>query len=163
MRILCFDPAGNFSDREGKGVTGWAYFIGNELSDFGDIKAADADSLEDYWHNHESLIDDFFHNYGVSTIVCESFNLNPGKAGAQSWSSMETPQLIGYMRMSSWVRNLKFVLQRPATKARVTDEILEHMGVIQKKNSRYYALNRQTNLHMRDAIRHGIYYLRYSK
>ena len=163
--ILCFDPSGNFSEKEGSGVTGWALFQDNDLVEFGDIKACDFDNIEEYWSAHTNLMWDkvrsvtFTHN-----IVCESYRLQPGKAKQQSWSSLETPQLIGAMRMYNHLEEMlqhNFVLQDPAIKARFSDEVLVELGIAEKIGKYYYILGRMTNLHERDAIRHGLYYLRY--
>lgn len=158
-RVLCFDPSGNFSEKEGKGTTGWALFTDGELADFGDIAAEDHSSLEHYFHKHAMLID----RKSPNTIVIENFKLQPGKAMQQSWSELETSQLIGYMRMVAYMEGIKIVFQDPKDKIRVADPILEHMGVIEKRGKLYYCLDRKTNLHMRDAIRHGVFYHRYRK
>jgi hypothetical protein len=99
-------------------------------------------------------------------IVCESYKLQPGKAMAQSHSSLETSQLIGYIRMTAWGHDygeISFVLQDPACKTRVADPILERMGIIEKRGNRYYCQDKLTNDHQRDAIRHGVYWHKYGK
>lgn len=160
-RVLCFDPSGNFSKREGSGTTGWALFVDGELKDFGDIAAEDFESLESYFKEHSGLI--YEKDIDPHVIVIESFKLQPGKAMQQSWSAMETPQLIGYLRMFAYLNSIKVVFQDPKDKIRVADPILEHMGIIEKRGKLYYCMGRKTNLHMRDAIRHGVFYKRYRK
>lgn len=163
-RILCFDPSGNWSKNEGKGSTGWALFAGGELVDFGEISAENYQSVERYWYAHLELMNDLdIHEVRDDKIVCESYKLQPGKAMQQSWSELETPQLIGFLRMYAWDNAIPFIFQDPKDKVRVADPILEHKGIIEKKGNRYYCMGRSTNLHMRDAIRHGIYYLKYGK
>lgn len=157
MKILCFDPSGNKSKRDGNGTTGWAAFHGNKLIDFGDIKASDHKTIEQYWYEH--LI--YIRELGVDTVVCESYKLQPTKAMQQSWSNLETPQLIGFIRMYCYQAGIKFIFQDPKDKARMNDDILEHLGVVTKKGKNYYIGDRLTNLHMRDSIRHGLYYLKY--
>jgi hypothetical protein len=159
MRVLCFDPSGNFSKNEGSGTTGWALFVDGQLENFGDIAAKDYRSLEFYFREHRRLID----NKNPNKIVIESFKLQPGKAMQQSWSAMETPQLIGYIRMYAHEGAVDVVFQDPKDKVRVADPILEFMGVIEKKGRGYTCMGKPTNLHMRDAIRHGIYYHKYGK
>lgn len=156
-RILVFDPSGNFD--EGKGTSGWALFIKGNLTSFGEIKSSDYSDIESYWNAHSEMI----HDANPDIVVCESFKLNPGKAGAQSWSYLETPQLIGYLRMRCWHKHIPFRTQDPSIKVRFTDEILIGTGDLEKKGQKYYCMGRETNLHKRDAIRHGIYYLRYGK
>lgn len=160
MRILAIDPSGNFSDREGKGTTGWAYFENGELLTFGRIEAADYDELEVYWHQHEVIMDHFPR---LDVFVCESYKLQPSKAGAQSYSSLETPQLIGFMRMMAWTMSTPFILQDPSIKQRFTDAVLVNTGVATKKGRNHLINGQPSVIHERDAIRHGLYYLRYGK
>jgi hypothetical protein len=157
IKVLSFDPSGNYN--EGKGTTGWALFDNDELVEFGTISAADCCSLEGYFSEHETLIA----IKQPSIIVCESFKLFAHKQKAQTWSQMETPQLIGYLRMVCWKRKIKLVFQNPQDKIRVVDSVLEKMGVLEKRNKNYYCMNKATNLHIRDAIRHGVYFHRYRK
>lgn len=157
MWILSIDPSGNFT--EGKGTTGWAMFKDGKLDDFGEIKAEDQNSVELYWLAVIDLLD----RTDPDAVVCESFRLQPGKAPAQSWSHMETPQLIGALRIAAFEYNVKFVLQDPSCKARIPDNVLVKMKIIEKRNGRHYALDRPTNDHIRDAIRHGVYYHFYGR
>lgn len=159
MSVLCFDPSGNFSKNEGSGTSGWALFDYGKLENFGEIKAEEYKSLEEYFIAHRQLID----MKAPKKIVIESFKLQPGKAMQQSWSAMETPQLIGFIRMYAYVNLIDVVFQDPKDKIRVADPILEHMGILEKKGNKYICMGRSTNLHMRDAIRHGIFYHRYGK
>jgi hypothetical protein len=157
MKILCFDPSGNISTGEGKGTSGWSVFKDKELIEFGEIKASDFDSKEAYFQAHEDLI---LQHY-PDIIVCESYRLFGNKAKQQSGSLLETPMLIGYMQMVAYKFRIQWVTQDPSTKARVADDILTRMGVFEKKGNKYYCQGKQTNIHMRDAIRHGIFYIRY--
>lgn len=154
--ILCFDPSGNTGD-EGNGTTGYALYKDGKLITFGDIAAKNYQSTEEYFWEHENLIEALSPN----VIVCESYRLFGNKAKAQSGSQLGTPQLIGYMMMEAWKRSINWVIQNPSDKARMNDAILEHMGVIEKKGNKWYCMDRVTNLHMRDAIRHGQFYLRF--
>lgn len=158
-KVLVFDPSGNFSEREGKGSSGWAIFEDGELKDFGELTASYCGSLEEYFLQHEMTIDNKF----PSTVVIESYKLQPSKSLQQSWSALETPQLIGYMRMVCWKRRLEVIFQDPKDKVRVNDDVLVHMGVLEQRGNRYYCQGRPTNLHMRDAIRHGVFFHRYGK
>lgn len=158
MKILTLDPSGNFSKNEGDGTTGWAVFEDGQLKDFGEVCASDHTKIEEYWHTIAAL-----HVSSADVVVCESYRLFAGKAMAQSNSLMETPQLIGFLRMWAWQRSIPFVLQDPKDKLRVADPILVRQGVFEKKGNKHYCLGRSTNLHMRDAIRHGVYFLKYGK
>lgn len=167
MRLLCFDPSGNWSEKEGKGTSGWSLFVDGELKDFGDISAEDFTQIEGYWAKHYEVI----YRLSPDIVVIESYKLQPGKAMQQSWSQLETPQLIGYLRMKCWDTGIKYYFQDPSIKTRFNDEVLADTGVIVPKEKpqggrtgngqRYYCLGRMTNLHERDAIRHGLYFLRY--
>ena len=158
MKMLTLDPSGNFSKNEGDGTTGWAIFEDGELKDFGDVAAANYDCIEKYWEAVSDLID-----LSVNLVVCESYRLFAGKAKAQSNSLMETPQLIGYIRMHCYKWEIPIVFQDPKDKLRVTDPILVRMGFFELKGRKHLCLGRTTNLHMRDAIRHGLYFIKYGK
>ena len=159
--ILCFDPSGNWSDKEGKGTTGWSFFYEDILSGFNSISAEDYDSMEEYWQAHTDLLDLILDP--IEVIVCESYKLQPGKAMQQSWSSLETPQLIGYLRMEAWRRGIPFILQDPSIKQRFTDKVLVTTGYAEKRPSGIHINGKSTNLHIRDSIRHGLYYYRFGE
>lgn len=156
-RVVSIDPSGNWT--EGKGTTGLAMYENGKLVNFTDVKAKEFTSAEQFWGAVEGEI--YF--YSPNIIVCESFRLQPGKAAAQSWSAMETPMLIGYLKMQAWKNNCLFILQDASCKARVPDDLLVKMGMLQRRGDRYYALDRATNDHIRDAIRHGVYYHLYGE
>lgn len=158
MNILTLDPSGNFSKNEGDGTTGWAIFSYGELMNFGHVQASDYERIEEYWQDVSELI-----GSDIDVVVCESYRLFAGKASAQSNSMMETPQLIGYLRMHCYKWQIPIVFQDPKDKARVSDPILVRQGIFELKGRKHYCLGRSTNLHMRDAIRHGIYFLKYGK
>lgn len=155
MKILTFDPSGSF--HEGKGTTGWSLFFNKELITFGEISAKGFSSKVEYFIAHEQLIG----SYEPDIVVIESYKLFGHKAKQQSGSSLETPQLIGNMEVVCHKMGIKVVFQDPSQKIRVADDILTRMGVFEKKGRSYYCQNKITNLHIRDAIRHGIFYIRY--
>jgi hypothetical protein len=157
IKVLSLDPSGNYN--EGSGTTGYAVFEDGNITEFGTISASDFSTIEGYWSQHETLL--AIHRPNV--VVCESFRLFAHKAKQQTWSQMETPQLIGYLRMTCWKRNIKTIFQSPQDKIRVADPILEKMGVLEKRGKNYYCMSKPTNLHIRDAIRHGVFYNRYRK
>lgn len=158
MRALTLDPSGNFD--EGKGSTGWAVFEDGQLETFGEVSAEDYNSIERYFQEVGRLIPD----NKVDLVICEGYRLYGGARGkAQINSSLETPQLIGYLRMACWEDKIPFILQPPSDKKPVDDTRLVRAGVFEKKGNKHYCMGRSTNLHMRDAIRHGIYYYRFGK
>lgn len=151
MKFIAVDPSGNF--KEGKGTTGWAVFEDGELKEFGAVKASDYKTQLDYWADIIGILSKY------ELVVCESYRLQPSKSMAQSWSALETPQLIGAIMYTC--KNVIF--QDPVTKRRFSDDILVDMGILTKNNKLYLCQGRVTNDHMRDAIRHGMYYTKYRR
>jgi hypothetical protein len=158
MKVLSFDPSGNFN--EGKGTTGYSLSLdGNLPHKLGDIRATDYTSKQAYWFAHKELIETSFPDY----IVIESYRLFGHKAKEQTGSSLETPQLIGYMEMIAYELNIPVYFQDPSTKQRHADDILVKTGIIEKKGGKYYYHGELTNLHQRDALRHDLYFNKYNK
>ena len=156
MRVLTLDPSGNYGVKEGFGSTGWAIFENKELRNFGEISAEDFQMKEEYWAEVGILFKT------ADIIICEGYRLYAGARGkAQINSTLDTPQLLGYLRMSAWHQKKEFILQPPSDKAPVTDERLVRAEVFEKRGNKHYCMGRSTNLHQRDAIRHGIYYFRF--
>lgn len=156
MRVLCLDPSGNFD--EGSGTTGWSMYVDQILVDFGSVAAKDYSCQESYWSGVAHLI-----GPEVDVVVCESYRLFAHKSHQQHGSSLETPQLIGHLRMVCWNLAIDFIFQDPSDKVRVADDQLVKLGVLEKKGNKHYCLGRSTVIHERDAIRHGVYYHRYGK
>lgn len=155
MLLIALDPSGNSSAREGDGTTGIAWFIDGELLRVSSIPSSDFDSTEAYWTMIGSIIKT------ADTVVCESYRLFASKAKQQIGSSLETPQLIGYLRMVCWEQSVPFILQDPAIKIRFADDVLVETEVVERRGERYYIDGVLTNIHGRDAVRHGLYYLKY--
>lgn len=157
MKVLIYDPSGNFA--EGNGTTGWSLFEDGVMLDFGELKASDWASAELYWDSHLQLIS----KSRPDTVVYETYRLRAGKAMEQSWSQLETPQLIGVIRWYCALHGIECVGQDPSLKERYKDSVLVAEGIAEKKGNKYYIHDRLTNEHMRDAIRHGHWYHRYGK
>lgn len=155
MKILVFDPSGNHA--EGNGTTGWAVFLDGELVDFGEVKSSDFTSPEAYWTEVMQPI----LAKRPDVVVYETYRLRAGKAMEQSWSLLETPQLIGTIRWLSHTAGIPCVGQDPVLKERFNDKILINTKVAEKRPGGLYIRGRRTNMHMRDAIRHGLYFVRY--
>ena len=149
MNFLAFDPSGNFEN--GKGTSGWCAFINNEIT-IGTIAAEDSATIEEHFIKHIELID----NSNVDVLVCESYRLQGNKAMQQTGSSLETPQLIGAIRLACYNKRIKFVLQEPSQKVRFSDDMLVEMNVLTKKGRSYFFEGQLTTLHERDAIRHAL-------
>lgn len=157
MKILSFDPSGNYF--EGKGTTGYA--IGDDISHcrLGDIKSEGYTPRQAYWLAHKELIE----SLKPDVVVIESYRLFGHKAKQQTGSSLETPQLIGYLEMVCYELDIPVYLQDPSTKTRHADAVLEKVGIIQKKGNKYYYFGESTNLHQRDALRHNLYFRKYGR
>lgn len=155
MNILSIDPSGEFEN--GSGTTGFAFFENKELQYFSHIKASSYTTQMMYW---DGVLSEIIKS-NADVIVCENFHLFPHKAKQQSFSTMETSQLIGAIKMQAYDNNHTVIFQSPSCKARVTDDILVKEKVFEKRGSLIYVNGKRTNLHERDAIRHGIYFLRY--
>lgn len=155
MKVLAFDPSGNYN--EGKGTTGWAISLDDfPPSKLGQIAAEGYKSRQAYWFAHKELIESFF----PDVCVIESYRLFGHKSKEQIGSSLETPQMIGYLEMVCYELMIPVVYQDPTTKSRHADDVLLKIGVIEKKSNKLYYKGELTNLHMRDALRHCMYYQR---
>jgi hypothetical protein len=159
MRVLALDPSGNWGEKEGFGTTGYAVIDNGNLFYFGDIEAKMFMSQEGYW----STMWDLFMEFDPEVIVCESFRMRNGNSRAKVGSTLDTPQLIGWLRMSAYMKDIEWVFQDPSAKARFSDEILTETGILEKRGRSYYFQDKMTNDHMRDAIRHGLYFNKYGK
>lgn len=158
-KIIFFDPSGNHGKREGDGTTGFSVWVDGELKEFGNVKAKDYMTQERYWHEVWNVID---HNH-PDLVVWESYRLFAHKAQQQSGSSLDTPQMLGYLKMMCWYRQLKWLEQAPADKVRVNDEQLVKLGFFELKNKRYYCNGVPAIIHERDSLRHGYFFFKYGK
>jgi|SRR6185312_3241864 len=150
------DVSGNF--KEGMGTTGYAVMENGELDHVGQISANGFDSAESYWQEHVWLLsfekpDHFvFEGYRL-------YNHRGQAASSQANSILETPQLIGALRLASYGLKIPFTIQYASqVKTRWSDSVLQHLGVLDTSNRfKGYA----TNTHKRDAIRHALHYNKY--
>jgi hypothetical protein len=152
MNLIALDPSGNFG-KEGNGTTGICIIYDGEVSELRDIKAKDFDSQMEYFHEHTLYLD--------FTVVYETYKLQAGKAMQQSWSTLDTPQLIGVIRHHCYIHSLKCIGQDPSIKPRWSDDYLVRKGYLEEKNGRYYFKGKMTNTHQRDSLRHALHYLKY--
>jgi hypothetical protein len=130
VRLLSFDPSGNF--HEGKGTTGWALFEDGELADFGVIDSKKFENQMDYWWAHQKLTQQL----RPDICLIESYKLFEHKAKSQSWSAMETPQLIGAMMLYCYQWDVPVIFQDPQQKQGVNDERLVKLGYLEKKGNK---------------------------
>lgn len=159
MTILAFDPSGNF--KEGKGTTGWA-FGGGQVGEVGEIKAKEFSCAEEYWQDHIHLILQLH----PDEMVMEGYKLynHAGQeANKQSNSELETPQLIGCIKLLCYQYDIPLKVQWASqAKGRWTDKVLKAKGILTSDNRLAYN-GQKTNAHKRDAIRHWMHYYRYGR
>lgn len=156
MKIIVFDPSGNFN--EGKGTTGWAEYYNNKLIAVGQIRALDYTSRHDYWKAHRTLLE----AHQPQICVVENYRLYASAKDAQINSELETPMLIGIISMYCDLNKIHYRSQGAHIKARFTNKILLRRGIIsQDSQKRYYAVGVPISRHILDAIRHGEYYINF--
>lgn len=156
VKVLTFDPSGNYT--EGYGTSGYAVSLDKSYPTLHDIRAEDYRSRNEYWFAHKEVIEKVF----PDVVVIESYRLFGHKSKEQSGSSLETPQLIGYLEMVCFEMNIPTFLQDPSTKSRHADEVLVKTGIVEKKGIKYYYKGELTNMHKRDALRHDLYFRKYN-
>lgn len=99
---------------------------------------------------HEGLIYGRWIYYKIWVI--ERFSLYPWKARALSFSECLPAQIIGAIKLYSYQRNIKLVLQTAGiVKGAITDEHLKQMKICWFEKLR--------NQHERDAAKHALYFL----
>ena len=155
MRFIAMDPSGNFL--EGKGQTGWVIINNTQIECFGQIRAKDYESREEYWKAHTDLIEE----RELTRIVIEDFRLYKSKAHSQTNSEMETSKLLGYIEMYSYNSHLTLKKQIASqAKSRFKDKILLYKGYVTKdQNGRVYINAVNVSRHIVDALRHALFYL----
>jgi hypothetical protein len=105
----------------------------------------DPASLYDSLRVWEAL---YLNAHEFPVMVVEEFKLYPGKATAQSWSTMPTAEVIGVLRERCRHSKTEFVTQ-PASIKKATRALVQRRGI---------ALI-GTGGHARDAELHGWHYL----
>ena len=158
MRILAIDISGNFE--EGKGTTG--YCIGNgdgTIIEIGEIRAKDFETRMEY---HDAVLSLALNKKKVDVIVCENFRLYQHKAQAQVHSELETPRIIGALEYCAWLKKMPLYFQMATeVKKRFSDEIMLENKILDKHKNALYFNFIKTNDHIRDAMRHYYYFVRY--
>lgn len=157
QKTLAIDPSGNFS--EGKGTTGFALFHGNTPIRLWQIHAKEYPSAPAYWDAVLNEIE------GIDEVVCEEYPLYDFKgqsAKTQSWSLLETPQLIGAITIECYRKGYPIHFQKASlAKSRFKEDLLVRKGFLEKKGNKYIFQKETTTPHMRDALKHGLYHTRY--
>lgn len=161
MRILSLDISGNF--HEGKGTTGVCKLYGVKTDNIylGEIKAEDYRTQVQYWRAHETLI----HSIKPDYLVVEGYKLynHKGKsASMQSNSNLETPQLLGAIKMMAHRMGIPLTIQYASDiKTRWSEDVLVRLGYLEKKGKYYYHNGKLTSTHKRDALKHALHFERY--
>ena len=156
--ILALDPSGYY--HEGKGTTGYCIMDSdNAIITCGAISASNYHNQYDYWGAHVALLKDFKEKYPNGVVVFEDDLLYASKASQQINSKMETPQLIGVLKMTLITEQIPYAIQTASeVKTRWPDKILLWKGIIVNKSNRFYTPNGLLiNKHTRDSIRHAVH------
>lgn len=161
MKLLALDISGNF--KEGKGTTGICLMINGEVWKLDTIKATDYETVEQYWAAHEDYIMREFPDH----IVMEGYKLYNHKgmsAKTQANSDLETPQMLGFLKMVCFRMDIPYTIQYAAdVKTRWSEDILVHLNILQKKGSQYYWNGEKTVTHKRDSLKHALHWTRYKE
>jgi hypothetical protein len=165
MKLITLDISGNF--KEGKGTTGICVMLDGEVQELRDIKASDFETCEEYWAAHE----DYIMSERPDHIVMEGYRLYNHKgmsAKTQANSDLETPQMLGYLKMVCYRMNIPYNIQYAADiKTRWSEDVLVRLGILEHKlkgNKNFYYWNgKSTVTHHRDALKHALHYDRYKK
>ena len=165
MRTIAIDPSGNFE--EGKGHTGIAVIEDNNWAtvEVFSISAKDFDSRHEYWKSVISFISTYCDD--DTNVVIESYvtRMNGFTIGKQS----ETAMLIGVLVWMFECWNVPYTFQAPsAAKTRFKDELLPKyypklvLDTSIGKN-RYLYDGKVISDHIRDAMKHLLYFKRYKE
>ena len=162
MRYIFVDPSGSYN--EGKGHTG----IASCNADFSDLKtvsiaAKDYTSRHMYWDAILGAVLDE-HKTSEDFVIVESFMIRT--QGFLLGKMPETIQLIGMLSWEFENYGLKYCTQTPTqAKSRFKDDDLPRYipGFEKRPNGRYYLNGKQVNDHIRDALKHLLYFMKYHK
>lgn len=171
MKYIFVDPSGSFN--EGKGHTGIAIIKDDDWStlEYKSIAAKDFDTRFEYWSAIMSYIHlNTFHispevePWKNTKVIIESFMIRT--QGFLMGKMPETIQLIGALEYKVESHGMEYILQTPTqAKSRFKDDDLPKYipGFEKRPNGRYYLNGKQVNDHIRDALKHLLYFMRYHK
>lgn len=139
-KLLCIDPGG---------TTGIAVFHKGELKMVTQLDTIDSKTDKVNYH----VIDDFLRSTDFDRIIIEDYRVYQHKLKEHSFSKIPTLRLIGAIEYYCEMGNIPIDYQMAMqAKGFATDAKLKSWGFW------------QTGMrHSRDAIRHGIYWLLFSK
>lgn len=165
MKYVVIDPSGSYSN-EGKGHTGIAVMTNDDWKGLNitSIAAKDYSSRLAYW----LAVIKFVVDESTTTtkdqfmVIIESFMIRNN--GFLIGKMPETIRFIGAMELYFGIKKINYIFQAPTqAKARFKDEKLS-MYIPEfelQANGRYYFRGHQTNDHVRDALKHLLYFKRY--
>lgn len=160
MKILAIDPSGNF--KEGSGKTGLCYGSELEPKTLMCIEARDFKSSEEYT---SAIIHDCIALEPPDFVVIEGYRLYNYKgmsAATQSFSALETPQLIGAIKYACTQMDIPVYEQMAhEVMTRWCDSVLRSVGIITRSGNLSSFNGAVTNVHMRDALRHYMHFITY--
>ena len=165
MKYIFIDPSGSFN--EGKGHTGIAMIEDDDWTTlkYSSIAAKDFDSRHDYWRKIINImVKEALTNPKSVKVIIESFMIRT--QGFLMGKMPETIQMIGALEYWCESFNVEYILQTPTqAKARFKDEDLpRYIPDFEKRaNGRYYLNGKQVNDHVRDALKHLLYFKKYHK
>jgi hypothetical protein len=165
MIYIFVDPSGIFN--EGKGHTGIASITDNDWNtlEYKSIAAKDFKTRFEYW---SAIINETLnpvrHKPEECQIIIESFMIRT--QGFLIGKMPETIQFIGAYEFVCDMYGLTYSLQTPTqAKSRFKDDDLPRYipGFEKRPNGRYYLNGKQVNDHIRDALKHLLYFMKYHK
>jgi len=167
MFYIVLDPSGSYN--EGKGHTGFVTMCENDWTTLhvNSIAAKDFVDRHEYWNSIISrTIETAKAARPVRTVVIiESFMIRNN--GFLIGKMPETIRLIGALEYALESEGIDFVFQTPSqAKARFRDETLHrHVPGFEYNaaNNRYYFNGKICNDHVRDALKHLLYYKHYKE
>ena len=161
MRYIFVDPSGSFN--EGKGHTGIACIsdMNWDTLTIESVSASHYSSRHEYWKAIASFI---VSKITLDThVIIESFMIR--NVGYVIGKMPETIQLIGYLSFILEEYGIPYTFQTPSqAKSRFKDTMLPtFIPNLTHKSNRYYLNNKIINDHVRDALKHLLYFNTYKK
>ena len=164
MRYIFVDPSGSFN--EGKGHTGIAVIDDWDWNTL-QIKSIDAkkfDTRLEYWRFIITTVHILCKNPMNTRVIIESFVVRAN--GFTLGKMPETIMLIGALVYKLENYNIKYTFQTPSqAKTRFKDEYLgRYIPKYERRDNGFYYLDgKRINDHIRDALKHLLYYMKYGK
>ena len=164
MKYIFVDTSGSFN--EGKGHTGIAVIKDNdwETLEYKSLAAKDYPTRHAYWLAIMDCIGDYIDDPSNGQVVIESFMIRT--QGFLMGKMPETIQFIGALEFILEELGISYALQTPTqAKSRFKDDDLPRYipGFEKRVNGRYYLNGKQVNDHIRDALKHLLYFTKYHK